>query len=200
MAKSYHHGNLKSEIIKKAAEIIQKKGQTDFTLREIAQSLKVSHAAVYRHFKSKQDLLSHLAEEGFYVLTAKMISEIPKGRSIRQKMNLAGRAYIEFAINNVGHYRSMFHPDLHCNGPRRPELNAAGEKAFATLLEIIMDGIESKIFVKKDPRQVANFAWSSIHGFSILLLDGQLESLQSDSAVQSGIIQHLDMIERSLLK
>lgn len=199
MAKSYHHGNLKSEVIRKAVEIIQEKGQTDFTLREIAKSLKVSHAAVYRHFVSKQELISHIAEDGFQVFTAKMMEEIAKAKTVRQKFRVAGRTYIEFALNNVGHYRSMFHPDLHCDLERRVELQEAGIKAYITLLDVITDGITTKVFQKKDPRSLANFVWSSVHGFSILLLDGQIEGLKSKTSIQSAIEQQLDMIERAIV-
>ncbi|KYG70673.1 TetR family transcriptional regulator [Bdellovibrio bacteriovorus] len=200
MAKTYHHGDLKSEAVKKAVEIIQKKGEVDFTLREIAQSLKVSHTAVYRHFTSKQDLLSYIAEEGFRAFSEKMMNEVPKGKTVRQKLRIAGKTYIEFALNNVGHYRSMFHQELRCATEQRPELEQVGAEAFMTLMDLISEGMKNQVFKKDDPRTVARFVWSSIHGFSILLLDGQFESLQSKASIQDGIDHHLEMIERALLK
>ncbi|KHD88104.1 MAG: TetR family transcriptional regulator [Bdellovibrio sp. ArHS] len=200
MAKTYHHGDLKSAAIKKAVEIIQKKGEVDFTLREIAQGLKVSHTAVYRHFISKQDLLSHIAEEGFRAFSSQMRIEIPKAKTIRQKLRMAGKTYIEFALENPGHYRSMFHQELRCASEQRHELEVAGDEAFASLMDLISEGMKAQIFKKDDPRTMGRFVWSSIHGFSILLLDGQFATLQNKLTLHEGIEHHLDMIERALLK
>lgn len=200
MSKNYHHGDLKAAAITKAVDIIQKKGEVDFTLREIAQGLKVSHTAVYRHFSSKQDLLSHIAEEGFISFTEKMNKEVGESRTLRQKLRSAGRAYIRFALDNPGHYRSMFHQELRCMNEQRPELLKASYDAFLTLLHIVTEGIKEQVFKKDEPLNVSRFIWASIHGFSVLLLDGQFESLQKPAAIDEGIEAHLSFIERAVLK
>lgn len=200
MNKNYHHGDLKAAAVTKAVEIIRKKGEVDFTLREIAKSLKVSHTAVYRHFSSKQELLSHIAEEGFVTFTEKMNRDVQKSRTLRQKLRNAGRSYIQFALDNPGHYRSMFHQELRCFKEQRAELLHVSYEAFATLLNIVTEGIKEQIFKKEDPLMVSRFIWASIHGFSVLLLDGQFQSLQEDSAIAEGIEIHLSYIERAVLK
>ncbi|WP_374027708.1 TetR/AcrR family transcriptional regulator [Bdellovibrio bacteriovorus] len=200
MAKTYHHGDLKTAAIKKTVEIIQKKGEADFTLREIAQSLKVSHTAVYRHFKSKQDLLSHIAEEGFHNLNQAFNTEIAKARSPRQKLSALGRAYIEFALSHSGHYRSMFHQELRCAKDQRPELEEVGLRSFSILVECLQEGMKSQVFRKTDALIAARSVWSGIHGFSVLMIDGQFQSLQSRTSVAEAIEQHLAFLERSLLK
>lgn len=200
MAKTYHHGDLKTAAIRKTVEIIQKKGDVDFTLREIAQSLKVSHTAVYRHFQSKQDLLSHIAEQGFAALTDSFIEQIAQARTSRQKLQASGRVYIEFALKNPGHYRSMFHHELRCEEAQRPELDEVQRKAFASLLELIQGGIQNQTFRKMDPMVAARNVWSSVHGFSILLLDGQFESVKSKSEIEVAIEEHVNWIERALLR
>ncbi|WP_413943605.1 TetR/AcrR family transcriptional regulator [Bdellovibrio sp. HCB-162] len=200
MVKSYHHGDLKSAAIKKTVEVIQKKGEVDFTLREIAKSLKVSHTAVYRHFKSKQDLLSYIAEEGFLALMQAFEKELLHARTPRQKLQASGRAYIEFALQNPGHYRSMFHQELRCSKEQRKELDEIGAKAFSSLLDILQEGMKAHVFKKEDPLSVARSIWASIHGFSILLLDGQFQSVKSKNDTKNAIDQHLDFLERAVLK
>ncbi|MFS4459557.1 TetR/AcrR family transcriptional regulator [Bdellovibrio sp. HCB2-146] len=198
--KTYHHGDLKIAAIKKTVEIIQKKGEVDFTLREIAKSLKVSHTAVYRHFQSKQDLLSHIAEEGFRALVQSFTEEVSKARTPRQKLQASGRAYIEFALKNPGHYRSMFHHELRCATEQRPELDQIGAQAFQVLMEILQEGIKTGVFRKTDTLNAARSIWSGIHGFSILLLDGQFASLQSKAEINKGIDEHLGFLEKAILK
>nr|BFD61123.1 TetR/AcrR family transcriptional regulator [Bdellovibrio sp. CKG001] len=200
MAKTYHHGDLKKAAIKRTVEIIQKKGEADFTLREVAQSLKVSHTAVYRHFASKTDLLSHIAEEGFLAMNQSFTEALSPLRSPRQRLKALGKAYIEFAEKNQGHYRCMFHQELRCSPDLRPELEAAGAKAFATLEETLKDGIKQSVFRKADPTITARSVWSGIHGFATLLIDGQFQSLDSTSAVNDAIDSHLSFLEQAVLK
>lgn len=200
MAKMYHHGDLKQAAIKRTVEIIQKKGEADFTLREIAQSLKVSHTAVYRHFKSKQDLLSHIAEEGFNKLCQDFVEELQKHRTPRQRLHTIGKVYIEFALKHAGHYRSMFHQELRCAEYQRPELEAAGYQAFNILVDCLNEGMKTQVFRKTDPTTTGRFIWSGIHGFSILLIDGQFQSLGSKTAINDAIDGHLSFLEQALLK
>ncbi|HEY1079368.1 MAG TPA: TetR/AcrR family transcriptional regulator [Bdellovibrio sp.] len=200
MAKTYHHGDLKSAAIKKTVEIIQKKGEVDFTLREIATSLKVSHTAVYRHFKSKSDLLASIAEEGFTLLVDGFGEAVKDLKTPRQRFQALGRAYIEFALANPAHYRAMFHRELRCEKERRAELEAIGDKAFVALMNSLQDGMKAHTYRKADPAIVARSVWAGIHGFSILLLDGQFQSLNNKAQIKSAIEAHLDFIERSVLK
>ena len=200
MAKTYHHGDLKSAAIKKTVEIIQKKGEVDFTLREIATSLKVSHTAVYRHFKSKSDLLASIAEEGFTLLVDGFGEAVRDLKAPRQRFQALGRAYIEFALANPAHYRAMFHRELRCEKERRAELEAAGMKAFARLTASLQEGMKAQVYRKDDPAVIARSVWASIHGFSILLIDGQFASVQIKSAVKAAIEAHLVFLERSVLR
>ncbi|MCM2350462.1 MAG: TetR/AcrR family transcriptional regulator [Bacteriovoracaceae bacterium] len=139
----------------------------DFTLREIATALKVSHTAIYRHFKSKQDLLSYIAEEGFHNLCHQFEFELEKVRSSRMKFKSLIRTYIHFALLNSGHYRSMFHHELRCENSLRPELEIAGMNAFNHLMEIYQSGVKEPVFRKDKPEIMARSIWSSIHGFQI---------------------------------
>nr|BFD68784.1 TetR/AcrR family transcriptional regulator [Bdellovibrio sp. HAGR004] len=200
MAKTYHHGDLKKAAIRRTVEIIQKKGEADFTLREVAQSLKVSHTAVYRHFKSKQDLLSHIAEEGFNKLTQAFLKELENHRQPRQRLQAIGKVYIEFALLHSGHYRSMFHQELRCAKEQRPEVEEAGWRALNILIECITAGIKSQTFRKTDPTIAARSVWSGIHGFSVLLIDGQFQSLESKAAIDEALTNHLSFLERGLLR
>lgn len=200
MAKAYHHGDLKKTAIEKTVEIIQQKGEADFTLREVAQSLKVSHTAVYRHFSSKQDLLSHIAEEGFSNLCSAFAKELAGARTPKLKLEALGRAYIEFALHHSGHYRSMFHQELRCAKEQRPELETAGMAALSHLVEILAVGMKADVFKKDDPLTTARSVWSSLHGFSVLLIDGQFQSLKSKTKISEGIRQHLAFVTKALSK
>ena len=64
MEKSYHHGNLKEELIKKGIELINEVGEEKLSLRKLAIICGVSNSAPYTHFKSKDELLKEMS---FYI-------------------------------------------------------------------------------------------------------------------------------------
>ena len=65
---SYHHGNLRDEILTRAAEIVGEDGIEALSLRRIARDLGVSHGAPNRHFKTKAELLAELGAEAWFGL------------------------------------------------------------------------------------------------------------------------------------
>ena len=63
--KSYHHGNLKQELIDCACKMCERDGYTKLSIRSLAKESNVSQTAPYRHFKTKEDLYAEIAKEGF---------------------------------------------------------------------------------------------------------------------------------------
>jgi hypothetical protein len=67
---SYHHGDLRAALLRAALDLMREQGDHEFTLREVARRVGVSHAAPVRHFRDKDALLAAIAEEGFIRFTA----------------------------------------------------------------------------------------------------------------------------------
>ncbi|MFB6209695.1 MAG: TetR/AcrR family transcriptional regulator [Candidatus Nanohaloarchaea archaeon] len=51
------------EILKVSLEIIHEEGQSALTVRNIAEEIGISEAAVYRHFEDKQEIVRSLSEK-----------------------------------------------------------------------------------------------------------------------------------------
>ena len=60
MDKPYHHGNLKNELLEAGIDLINKEGESSFSLRKVAALCGVSHAAPYSHFQNKEELLKEM--------------------------------------------------------------------------------------------------------------------------------------------
>ena len=179
---------------------IQKREEVSFTLREIAKDLGVSHTAVYRHFQSKGDLLSSIAEEGFELLSQRFTEILERKTSTKTTFRNLGDTYISFSLDLPQYYRSMFHPELRCSEGQRTELEYAGGRAFSSLLWILEKGMKEGLFRKTDLMLAGRFVWSSLHGFSSLQLDGQFESINSNTTLSAAIDGHLKFTENALLK
>ena len=59
---TYHHGKLKEELIEKGLEYIAKYGTENLSMRKLADSVGVSPAAPYAHFKNKEAFLSEIRD------------------------------------------------------------------------------------------------------------------------------------------
>ena len=71
--KHYHVGNLESQLIDQAKKMLEEVGPDKLSIRAIAEQLGVSATAVYHHFANKDELISHLAAEGFNQLEKVLI-------------------------------------------------------------------------------------------------------------------------------
>lgn len=62
--KSNHEKTVRQqEIVDAARKIISSRGIENLTVREIANALKITNGALYRHFRSKKEIISLLIEE-----------------------------------------------------------------------------------------------------------------------------------------
>ncbi|HTW66359.1 MAG TPA: TetR/AcrR family transcriptional regulator [Bryobacteraceae bacterium] len=168
----YHHADLKQTLLDAAVALIAEVGPQAFTLREVARRAGVSHNAPYRHFQDKDDLLAAVAAQGFDRLTESMLRAMKKGQGASERLRLAGRGYVQFALHWPQHIRVMF------DGPRpqeeRPEYAAAGSRAFQTLLDAIIAVQTEGELPQGDPQTYAIASWSAMHGLAKLAVGGQL--------------------------
>jgi AcrR family transcriptional regulator len=168
----YHRVNLKQSLLDSAVTLIGETGPQAFTLREVARRAGVSHNAPYRHFRDKDDLLAAVAAQGFDRLTESMEQAMAKGRTAAERLRLAGRGYVQFALGSPQHILVMFEePKL---ADPRPEHAAPAQRAFQTLLDAIAAAQTEGALPKGDPQRFAVVSWSGVHGLAKLAIGGQL--------------------------
>ncbi len=110
---SYHHGDLRRQLLDRAAEVIQEKGLEALSLRGLARDLGVSHGAPNRHFKSRADLLAALAADGYARLTAATLDAAEQaGTDPWLRLNAMGRGYLRWSLDNPASFHTIMHPDL----------------------------------------------------------------------------------------
>lgn len=168
----YHHANLRKTLLDAAVVLIGEVGPRGFTLREVARRAGVSHNAPYRHFASKDELLVAVAEEGFDRLTAVMQKTLVRGKSPRERLQLCGCGYVDFALRWPQHFLAMFDlpPALRENCKKQH----IGENAFRVLLGCITSAQQSGDLSAGDPLPLAWTAWSLVHGIAKLAISGNL--------------------------
>jgi AcrR family transcriptional regulator len=167
----YHHGDLERALMDAALELVAEKGEQGFTLTEAARRAGVSPAAPYRHFEDKEALLVAVASEGFRrmgeVLDAASAEPDPEAR-----LYALGEAYVRFAVQSPALSRVMFQG---VDKQRYPELQAAAEGTFQTLVESVVALAEAGVIRAVEPLSFAISAWTLAHGTALLFTGGKLQ-------------------------
>ena len=164
---TYHHGDLKRALTEAALGLVKDKGPKGFTLREVARRAGVSAAAPYRHFSDKAQLLAAAATQGFVQLHEALNAAAENTDLTRQVLDM-GRAYVRWAVTHPDYYQVMFGAEL--DKSDKPELLAAGARAFGDLLDVIVRCQEANLLPAGDPRDFAGPTWSLLHGIASLTI------------------------------
>ena len=120
---TYHHGDLRTALIRAADEIITQGGIEAFSLRAAAQRAGVSPAAPAHHFGSIRGLLTEVALLAFE-RAGRYLDEVEDTADPSRNVRALSLAFVRFAVENPGHFRLMFRGDLvDRDDPRYPEVS-----------------------------------------------------------------------------
>jgi AcrR family transcriptional regulator len=161
-AAPYHHGNLRAALLQAAGRMLEDQGPDALSLRAVARLVGVSHNAPYRHFPTREDLLSALAAEGFRAL--QQATGKARAKTGADTIDAMGLAYVEFALANPQRYRLMFG----AGKAQSAELSESAKAAFQQLA-----GAAPARFGAA-PGVAAVRAWAFVHGIADLLLEQQI--------------------------
>jgi AcrR family transcriptional regulator len=140
----------------------------------VASKAGVSHTAPYSHFADKQSLIAAISTEGFRQLyeRASTVAEEYKAEPSTQLVEVAW-AYVQFALDDRDRFKVMFSGVLE-KEKEYPDFVAESQRNFQ-LVKTVVEANQAAGVLQSGPSElVALSAWSMIHGFIMLLLEGQI--------------------------
>jgi AcrR family transcriptional regulator len=174
----YHHGALHEALLKAAEKVLERDGLKGLTLRAVAREAGVSHAAPTHHFGDLTGLVSELAAIGFRQFNAAMAAADTSGPSPLDKAMARAKAYVAYARAHPGMYGLMFRTER--LDMSRPSLREAANASFAGLAGSIgatrHEQISERALSLEQAADIAR-AWSLVHGFTTLWIDGRLTDI-----------------------
>ena len=177
--RSYHHGDLRDTLMLAAVRHIEQHGTEGLSLRALAREAGVSPTAPYRHFENRQALLAGLATRGFEELGAHMEAEPER---LRREPALvffeAGLTYVAYARAHGVKYHLMF-GDTIGDFSDHEELREAAETCYGHFEAILIAGIEARVLLQIDVRELGGVVWSMVHGIAGMLIAGDHKRAQT---------------------
>ena len=203
--KSYHHGNLKEELIDCACRLCERDGYTKLSIRSLAKESGVSQTAPYRHFETKEALYAEVATNGFKKLSEACYIDVEKKVTQKQLVD-AGCRYIEFGLKNANTYDLMFGTAVG-NFANYPKLLEAADKTYDSFRLSF-----SKL--ANDSEDIIAFKcltlWSMVHGLvgiirKVHVVGDDLEEningpMSAGRMVADNLEQHLDKVLSGLIQ
>ena len=179
---NYHHDNLKSELIEKGLKLLDEVGYDGFSLRQVAKACNVSHAAPYRHFRNKDELILAIGVEAtskFSQSLQNAVEQYPDDP--RSQLKEMGYSYIKFFTENPEYLRLIFLSDTTDrinNRSKDPDAghcftnNESSEHPFEILyraVERYKTVIQSNTNIDIDQDALVLYCWGLVHGISIII-------------------------------
>lgn len=194
MARSgYFHGDLHRALLDAGFDIARASGPDAVSLRELARIVGVSPSAVYRHFDDHEQLVSALAQRAQALVADAMeerMAMVPVGTQSAEhrrswadgQLAAVGLAYMESAWREPGLFRLAFRAHRNLDSAHDPDARGACGRTPYEQLERALDALEDVGELSPADRPGAEaLAWSAVHGFATLTVDGPLRSLDADT-------------------
>ena len=193
---TYHHGDLRTALIKAADAIIAKGGIEAFSLRAAALHAGVSPAAPAHHFGSAKGLLTEVAFLAFNRVD-RYIEEAGHSNDVVADVRSVSLAFLTFVLDHPGHFRLMFRNDL--VNREDPRFAAVSKKPGVRLSRAVL-AYHGRSEV--DPNSFEDAAdmlcgLSTLHGLAHLVLEDKAAHFFGKANSRTFVKEHLPrVIER----
>jgi AcrR family transcriptional regulator len=184
----YHHPELRQTLLDGAVRLIKSEGMRNFSLRKLASEAGVSHAAPYRHFESKEEILATLLLEGHRRLRLGLIAarDACRGKG-GDKMLALGRAYLEFARLSPEYLNVMFSREGMAAAMSVREKLAFHQQDYDSfgVLEAQVKACQAEgiLDAKADSGALSMLIWAEVHGLALLRNEGIVAELSESRGI-----------------
>jgi len=96
----YHRENLRQELLDRGLALLARDGLAGFSLRALAKELGVTHTAPYRHFSTREQLLSEIVRESMNRFEQALMASIMVEGDDKENLYRLGEAYVRFYLEN----------------------------------------------------------------------------------------------------
>ncbi|MFE4422739.1 TetR/AcrR family transcriptional regulator [Streptomyces sp. NPDC056817] len=165
-------GRLRDDIVAAATELLDESSDgSSVTLRSIARRAGVAAPSIYRHFPDQPSIMLAVVQQAFAMLEAELRSaRDAAGSDVRGRLLAICNAYLDFAHNHPGRYRTMFGgvwmPDLSDSSVIEGDVSLLSGPSLALLAGALDDCVRAGCATGNDPAADAVALWLGLHGLA----------------------------------
>jgi AcrR family transcriptional regulator len=172
---------VRREILAASRQIITEEGFSALTMRKLAERIGYSPAAIYLHFRNRDQIAHEVSREGYADLLAALTeAAASSARDPVSRLRALCQAYVRFGLENPQTYSLIFMEDPAYLAAvlAHPSADDPGARAYALLVEVagaLMAAGRRLPKVGKPARaatavEFAETIWAALHGIVSLKL------------------------------
>jgi len=174
-AKRYHHGDLRRALIDAALRLAEQGGVEGISVREAARLAGVSPGAPFRHFETRDALMTAVAEEAqrrFRVEIDTVLAEAPASDPL-SRFRSFGLAYLRWAMRNPAHFE-IISTGRYFNHDGAAALSRDNAELIAMIERLLEDALARGQLRPSDLKTLKIAGRALVYGFARMNLDGHL--------------------------
>ena len=167
---------LKEKILEGAIEIISTRGVKMLTARNVAAIIGYTPGTIYNFYRDMDDLVTEVNYATLCRLEKNCRACVAGLPNDMNKVRALALAYVNFANDNQNEWETLFAGSRH-----KHQLPDAYKKRVIDIFNFIeMSIIECVPIPPAEADRTARLLWASLHGITILMLDGRLKLTGAD--------------------
>jgi AcrR family transcriptional regulator len=169
----YHHGDLRRVLIDAALKLAEEGGPEAVSVREAARRAGVSAGAPFRHFESRHELMTAVAEEAQRRFRAEIdaaLAAAPADDPLRRFRSF-GLAYLRWAMKNPAHFE-IISSGRHFDHDAAAALSRDNAELVALSERMLTEAFEKGQLRPVDLKQVLVAGRALVYGFARMNVDG----------------------------
>lgn len=189
---SYHHGDLKVELIQMGLKLLDQTGYEKFSLRKVAKACNVSQTAPYRHFKDKDELIVAIAMEATKEFDQSLKQALIKfPDDPKKQLKEMGIAYVDFFVKKPEYLRLLFFSDIKSKMnidsclSENHFVDGHPFHTFFSAVERYKNNSPNETMLEKE---LMLYCWGLVHGISVLIANRDIPFEGDYSKLVSGIM------------
>ncbi len=161
-------GQRRRQILNAAKFLIFRDGINAASISRIAKKAELGVGTIYFYFKSKEEIIAAIQDEGLEILARSIKKAYTKGADPCDSIKKIALAYLEFSREKRDYFNMISYViasrDLFFSPNIKMRADEKGYEILSFLVKSMKAGIAGGYFKQIDPEKCAVMLWAMLHG------------------------------------
>ncbi|MCT4795634.1 TetR/AcrR family transcriptional regulator [Exiguobacterium alkaliphilum] len=172
--KTYHHGELRQQLIDEGLSLINESGVNGLSIRKVAERCGVSHTAPYRHFTNKDELIQAIGQTVWTAFSTALMKAMQDEDEPGAQIVKMGVCYVQFLVEHPAYRYFIFSSDQAVPIKIGPAAIDSSVEAFNVFRRCALNYLATTPTDTSDYPDKIVLMWSTVHGMAQLIANGNL--------------------------